>query len=303
METEMVEIRADEEGNFDSPLLQSLYDVWERYDAEEAEENDVRKVLDETELFVQAQIQEMEQAAQNPDVDVHDPGRVTILTAFQAHLDAVEKMRSFFETDDAELIDEAFEQLQEATNSMMDGLHGILAQEDAGAPKLCIRCSAPNERTAGTCTNCNAVLPLEQTTVESRLISVEGPEGEGGQFDTTPSYIAVAEAHEAWSNAQLSDEHFFGVLAQVRENHVGEYEDLGTALETLSNEETDYDEAELRTRAEILEQNLHSMDQLIEALQVRDADRVEDAMFAFAQATIALVDAEKLSAESQAVES
>ena len=84
METDTITMKADQDGNFDSPVLQSLYDVWEAYEIQEIEEAEVRQALDAVEKLTRTQIQEMEADAKRPDVDVHDPDRVTILMAFQA---------------------------------------------------------------------------------------------------------------------------------------------------------------------------------------------------------------------------
>lgn len=114
-------IIADEDGNFSSPALQSLQNVWDDYEQEAVEEDEVLRVVGNVEAYVRSQIEQMEAAAQSPDVDPHEPNRVAILDGFYDHLRGLERMRAFFSRGEDELIDEGFELIQTATNQMVRG--------------------------------------------------------------------------------------------------------------------------------------------------------------------------------------
>ena len=300
MNTETITMEADQDGNFDSPVLQSLYDVWEAYEIEEIEEAEVRQALASVEKLTRTQIEEMEADAKRPDVDIHDPNRVTILMAFQAHLDALDKMRLFFETGDADLIDEGFDIIHKATNSMMDGLHGLLESDEQTAPKLCVMCSEPNDHHATICSNCNAKLPVEEKPAQSRLISVEGPQAETEEQTTTPNYIEISEAHEAWSQERLNPEEFLAVVERVRQNHLADLEEAGNKLKEVTGEDEQAiaEQQHLEQLLGVLEQNLVAVELLAQALLGGDEQAVEDAMFAVADATVAILDCAPLVEET-----
>ena len=292
METDTITMEADQDGNFDSPVLQSLYDVCEAYEIQEIEEAEVRQALDAVEKLTRTQIQEMEADAKRPDVDVHDPDRVTILMAFQAHLEGLDKMRLFFKTGEADLIDQGFDIIHEATNRMMDGLHGLLESDQETAPKLCVMCSEPNEQQATICSNCNAKLPIDEKPSQSRLISVEGPETESEGQTTTPNYIEISEAHEAWSEERLSAEQFLAIAEKIRANHLADHEEACSKLQECEedDEEAATEREHLEQLTAVLVQNVQAVELLIQALLNDDEQGVEDAMFAIADATVAILE-------------
>lgn len=293
MEEETVTIEAEEDGNFVSPVLQRLFEVWDEYDNGEIEEDEVLAVLGRVEALTRTQIQEMEASGKEPGVDLHDPNRVAILMSFQAHLDGVEKMRQFFSTDNPDLVDEAFDILQQATNQMMNGLHGLLETNRETAPKLCVQCSSPNPRDATVCSSCNAILPVAEAPRESRLVSMESPDmGEADAIETTPNYIELSEAHEAWIDEERSAQELFDTAAAVKERLVAEHQELVAFMESgeSGEEMVDY----LNARLQALELSADSVEQILVALESDNPPGVEDGMFEFAQATVSLLDADKL---------
>ncbi len=295
MESESTTLAPDENGNFSSPALDALLGVWDDYDAERVEHDEVLRVVSRVEAFVSEKLQTMEAEAVSPKVDPHDPNRVAILTAFQNHLVALKSMRDSFANDDFELVDEAFEILQNATNQMVLGLSGLIEDDARYAPILCVRCAKENQKTSNNCVHCGAILPKIAQPNEKQVLAVaEIDRGQESDGETTPNYIEVAEAHESWSQKTLSDEQFYQVLSTVRERHVGQHT-LVCELLAKAQDSGD-DPADLEHLAEILEQNVNALDEMLEGLEETDDEAVEQGLNALAGATLLLIKAEKQNA-------
>lgn len=286
----------DEEGNYDSPVLQKLFFIWDEYDAGEIDEDEVLDVLDRIEDLTLTQIQQMEEEEEVAE-DPEDPDRLAILTAFHTHLDGVDKMRDFFHVADPELVDEALDIIQQATNQMMEGLRRLILS-DQPAAKLCLKCSVPNAREARFCCGCNAVLPvlavIEEPGETSRLISIEGQEYDGGAegspATTTPNFLEVSRAYDAWSQKALSDQDFLAVLLAVRRRHQADLEDLTRLLKRPRAESV---KQYLLARAGVVVQNWEAMTEIVAALEAKDAAGVEDGMDSLDLATVAVLELEK----------
>lgn len=225
-------IKADQDGNFDSPALQALQGVWDDYDDGKADQAEVLRVIGNVETYVRTQIAEMESAAAGVTVDAHDSHRVTILNGFFEHLSALEKMRRFFESGQDALIDEALEQLQQATNAMVAGFQGLLVESERrglmgpdGLPQTTpnyIEVADAHYAWAGNAGNNNAFLAT-LGHVRDRHVA---------QYEDTVQVQEKAEQEEALA-AYIS--HLDEVLAGIERNVVA-LDDIAAALEEGDNE-------------------------------------------------------------------
>lgn len=294
-ETSNTTLLPDEDGNYDSPALQSLFEVWEDYDNESVEKEEVLLVVSRVEEFIRSQIEGMEKDAESSTVDPHDPNRVAILNGFQEHLSGLEKMREAFRRGDFELVDDAFEQLQSATNQMVMGYQGLLDDEALLAPILCIKCSHENQRSESYCGKCGAILPKVEQEQPKRLLAVDESTGsDDGEGETTPNYIEVTDAHEVWKNETASAEKFLQVLLTVRERHVGQHQEISETLSQAQEAAALPELVEhLQNYSETLEQNVRAMDLMIDSLEQGDEEGVETGLTDLAEATIGLIEAEK----------
>ncbi len=298
MSDQTVTITADEEGNFTSPALQSLLEVWEDFENEQVGTDEVLSVMQKIRAFVDAQIHEMEKGADSPDVDVHDPNRVAILNGFNEHLSALDKMSTFFETDEIELVEEAFEQLQFATNQMVMGFQGLMEHEEEFAPKLCLHCSTENERQATQCKKCGAMMPIIEAPNEKRLLGVAEDESEtSDEALTTPNYMEVAEAHEAWESEASTAEEFYQVIDTVRQRNLAQFDEAVKLFEEAQQSEDEQVEEYLdylERTSQVLGSNVESLETMLLGLEQGKVEVVEDGLTAFAEATIALIEVQKV---------
>lgn len=278
--------------NFSSPALQALEEVWDDYEAEQAEEDEIRKVIARIESFVNEKILEMEKDADSAEVDILDPNRVAILGAFQDHLTALNVMRQALGEADYDSIDHSFEILQSATNRMVQGLAGIVEDSERYSRIRCVRCSTENKCGASFCSQCAAILPKVEQENVTRLIATEGDKESSDE--TTPDYIEVAEAHEGWAEGQLTAEEFYQVLQQVRERQVDHYEEVDNELRELSGtpEESAYCEV-LQTFLSAIEQAALALDRMLSGLEQGQAESVESGLDDLAEATIRLVELDR----------
>jgi hypothetical protein len=288
-------IEPDEDGNYQSPALQALIEVWDDYESERADQDEVLKVIQRVEAFAQDKIQAMDKEGESEEVDLHDPNRVAIYIAFQDHLVGLGKMKEAFSQQSFDLVDESFEVLQAATNQMVLGLHGLIEDEERYAPVLCIQCSEKNQKGTSYCAHCGAILPKIEQENKKQLLAVAEPDQsieEGGE--TTPNYMEVAEAHESWTEQTLSDQEFYDVLVAVRERHVAQHTEVCQTLAELEGSDAAAEQLEhLDSFAAVLELNATALDTMLNALEQARPEGVEQGLDDLAEATVKLVEAEK----------
>lgn len=289
-------IVADEDGNFDSPALQSLQGVFDDYDQETVEEDEVLRVIGNVEAYVKAQIEEMETAAKSSNVDPHEPNRVAILDGFYDHLRGLEKMRAFFAGGEDELIDEGFELIQTATNQMVRGFQGLIEDAERLTPKICLKCSRENERDATYCRRCGVMLPVTSEVPEKRLLAVadDQPTPSDEPPETTPNYMEVADANESWRSGKSSDQQFLETLAGVRQRHLTQHEaTLAYYGQAEQAGKPGYHLEHIEQVAKSIETNVEALEAMATAVEDGHKEGVQSAMTDLAEATIELLAAQK----------
>jgi hypothetical protein len=281
------ELLPDENGNFTSPALQALEGVWDDYDLERTDEAEVGRVIGRVESFVKEKISEMERDAEAREVDALDPNRVAILGAFQDHLTALRVMRKAISEENYDSVEHSFEILQSATNRMVTGLAGIVEDRGQYTRIRCVRCSTENEKGAGYCCQCSAVLPKVEEENRTRVIATDGGAEEIGE-ETTPNYIEISEAHESWEAGRLQAELFYQVIQKVRERQVSQYEEMEKELAGEDSQNSTYAE-HLRSYLATLEHAAEALDQMLFGLEQGELETVETGFSDYAEATIELV--------------
>ncbi|MFA5506174.1 MAG: hypothetical protein WC314_15830 [Vulcanimicrobiota bacterium] len=276
----------EEQENFDSPVLRRLLETWDDYEHEEIDEEDVLDVLDRIEALTREQVESLDESAKLPDVDILNPNRIGIHQAFLDHLIAVEKMRGFFYEDKPELVDQAFEIIQHATNQLVKGMEGLLTEKDLPR-KLCFHCSEPNLRNARKCVSCFAQLPVIEHHEEKKLLAVAGPEYQVHESaKSTPNYIEMANAYDDWLFEEISNQEFLAIAQQIRKRYLTEYTRSQESLELARGQET---ENHLLTQVEALGEHLDIMDWMIKSFEENYFLQVEQAMHRLDQASNDLV--------------
>lgn len=284
---------ADEYGNFDSPVLQSLQGVWEDYDREAVESGEVLRVIDNVETYVKNQIDQMEQAADSPEVNRHDPNRAAILDGFYDHLRGLELMRSFFDSEDGGAVEEGFQILQAATNLMVHGYQGLVEEAELAAPKLCVRCQRENERQATNCRRCGAILPVLTEHVEKQLLGIDGQDDDE-TAETTPNFIEVSDAYQGWKAGRVSEQEFVDKLEVVRQRQLAEHEETLTAYRESERAGAGGEQLlALENLAHSIERGVEALEAMARATEDGHQDGVEDGFSQWAEATIELLVAQK----------
>lgn len=286
-QTQNKEFIPDENGNFSSPALRALEDVWDDLDAGATDPTEVQMVIERVEAFVREKISEMERDGQAQSVDLLDPNRVAILGAFQDHLTGLKVMKEGLNEEDYDSVDHSFDLIQSATNRMVTGLSSIVEDGDRYVLIRCVRCSAENEKGTGFCCGCGAILPKVEQEKDRRVIAVASEE-QSRDEETTPNFIEVSEAHEDWEAGRVEPEQFYKVIQQVRERQVGQYEEV---QRELSNDHSSREH--LQSFLSALEQAAEALDQMLLGLEEADVSRVDSGLNDYAEATIRLMDLDR----------
>ncbi len=261
----------------DSHILEALHATWDAYAAEELGESDVLRVLDFVEFLVNQQIKSLEEDVEKTGADRFDPARVAILQGFQAHLEGLDLMRRFFAENDEALIEDGLVIIEEATDLLFEGLEIGLESFEQSPPKACPQCSADNDREAGYCRACNAVLPVLPTLAESTISWSEPSFDDPSESETTEEFAAVADALEKWQNSEISSSQFNRLLIPVRTA-------VESDLMTLLNGENE------EPVIEPLQDFLAALDALSDSVAQGDHEEVGHSMSELAQATLSLLE-------------
>lgn len=284
-ETEALPFAADDEGNFESHILNALESAWDAYEEEEIGEEEVSSVLDFVESLVEDQIKGLESSASSGQISALEASRVAVLGGFYQHLTAIDLMRRFFKEQQDDLIDEGLELIQQATNKIVEACY---EEASAPPPKLCLYCQEPNERSAARCVKCSKVLPVAvENFVAQTLLATEGEALPDGQDETTEEFIIVSDALERWRQDEIDDKECLQALSKAHDL-------LRSDLQGLS----DTDSEAVR---EGIKRSLASLEQLINLVREADtAEAIDGAMEGFALATIDLMKQEDFSMQTKA---
>jgi ElaB/YqjD/DUF883 family membrane-anchored ribosome-binding protein len=286
-------LTADEYGNYDSPALRTLHEVWEDYDRAAVDVAEVLRVVGNIEDYVNSQIRQLES---EPVGDSSNPNRESILDGFYGHLRGLELMRSYFVSENDELVEEAFEILQESTNAMVRGLAGLVEEAEQVAPRICIRCQRENDQHASNCRRCGAILPVLSDHAERRLLAIDDQVSESEEAATTPNFIEVSDAHQAWFEGTLEEQAVLAQLDAVRERQEAELDQLTETVAELEQATEGPQPRLLEALARLataLEHGQQALDDLADAIEEGSREAAQEALSRYAEATIEILAAHK----------
>lgn len=132
-------IEPDEGGDYDSPALLSLREIWDAYLEGEADDGDVMGVIHQIGASLELHLDVLQEQVNSGKSDVYDPVFGTICRAFMSHLEALKHMAKEFAADKDEeqsYFEEGYEMAQEATNQMMAAHDGGMQRIAAKAPQF-----------------------------------------------------------------------------------------------------------------------------------------------------------------------
>lgn len=121
----------DEFGNYDSPALALLRDIWNEFLDGEVDEAAVVGIIHQVGVSLEQHIDALQIQVDGGRSDVYDPAFAEIASAFMAHLRAVESMAREFEQDPKSphyknYFELGYERAQKATNRLMGSHNRVL---------------------------------------------------------------------------------------------------------------------------------------------------------------------------------
>ena len=264
----------DEFGDYDSPVLKTLREVWNRFLEDAADEDDVLGAVREARLQVDSHIDNLQAQV---DANISDPDAPlfrSVARAFVEHLEALELMEREFDLspDDPEY-DDFFERgymlAQAATNRMMQAHEATLEQIDKEGWTACGSCGARNLVTNRECHSCRVVLPKEV-----RMVSQSGRQSFLAEEVTvqpsvdgtvTENFLSVKRAVDRWLDQREGLSSVLGTIGEVKESMRLHLEDISRLLDSLTAEEQGVSSALLETDNRVSE-SLNSLSRLERAL-------------------------------------
>ena len=264
----------DEFGDYDSPVLKTLREVWNRFLEDAADEDDVLGAVREARLQVDSHIDNLQAQV---DANISDPDAPlfrSVARAFVEHLEALELMEREFDLspDDPEY-DDFFERgymlAQAATNRMMQAHEATLEQIDKEGWTACGSCGARNLVTNRECHSCRVVLPKEVRMVSQRgrqsFLAEEVTVQPSVDGTVTENFLSVKRAVDRWLDQREGLSSVLGTIGEVKESMRLHLEDISRLLDSLTAEEQGVSSALLETDNRVSE-SLNSLSRLERAL-------------------------------------
>ena len=228
----------DKDGNYDSPPLRALRQVWADFEAELASETDVMDTIAELGRFAQHNLRLFEKQISSGESNPEDPGFSLIIEAFELILEGCEYMALEFvepdPEDDVEEPEEGFfvcglDMIQEATNQMMEGHKLTMQHIAASAEASCPFCGQKNLRDLARCAKCGRALPLsESPPLDTGFSSVqsEGLESRHAPpAELTENYVFLSRAVEGWKSGSVTSQELAQALDIVEQKLVAHLDD------------------------------------------------------------------------------
>lgn len=226
----------DEDGNYDSPALKALSQVWEDFCDEEVGPEEVLGVIHEVGGFAHFQIQTLEAQIDQGISDPDNEAFALIFEGFELLLEAAEIMLMEFAEELPEDVEEpedgfftsGFDLVQEATNQIVKGHNLAMEHIEAMAEVSCPFCQHVNSRDNQKCGKCGRPLPvssgMEAQQGSMNVVERQGLEKKpagGGEGGLTRNYAQTAHMLEGWKAGAVGAEQLAHYLDGLEANFQG----------------------------------------------------------------------------------
>lgn len=192
----------DAAGDFDSPALMALRDIWDAYVEGEVDDEDVVGVIHQIAASLEQHLDVLQEQVNQGKSDVYDPIFSSVCKAFMNHLQALKHMLKEFqgETDDERcFFEEGYEMAQKATNQMMEAHDKTMARIDSKAPSF-------------------GGLPAATGRIEQRALWEQdfflNPQTGEVQLE---SFLRLRKFLESYSNEELSASRVVEIVSQTKQ--------------------------------------------------------------------------------------
>ena len=206
--------KPDENGNFETPALKILRELWDGYFKGTVEVETLQENIEGVYNAVEEQQEMMEDGVDEFDDSPEDPINQDVFEAFEMHKEALDMMQKYFESNDKTVVDNSLKILQDATNLLMSAFLKFIEKAKVELRILCPSCGAENLKGNEKCVKCAFKLPLfiPENIEEPDLIAAEGDEAE---VVTTDNYDQIADAVEDWKARDIDDAQLLAELNDV----------------------------------------------------------------------------------------
>ena len=235
----------DEYGDYDSPSLRDLRDVWNRFLESGATEEEVLDTIRETRVNVDRHIDQLQAQVDMNTSDPNSPLFRSVARSFVDHLEALSLMEKEFEVcpDDPDY-DDFFERgylmAQEATNRMMEAHEKAMIRIEKAGWTACTACGARNLVTNRECHTCRTILPkvLEMVSLRGRqtFVAEEITTSTASEGQVTQNFLVVKGVVDQWLRGELKLASVLRTVAQVRESLTVHLEENGRMLGSIAGE-------------------------------------------------------------------
>jgi hypothetical protein len=295
--------RPDAEGNYDSPPLRALRQVWSDFLQDKASEVQVMDTIAELGRFAQHNLGLMEGTLESGESNPEDPGFCLIMEAFELVLEGCEHMAlEFVDPDPEDQVEEPEEGffafglalVQEATNQMMEGHRRTMEHIAATAQVSCPFCAQPNSRELPRCAKCGRALPQSEAGGQTfNAVQEEGLEGgAASQGEVTENYVLLARAVAGWKSGNVSQHDLAGLIEEVEGKLIAHLQDTARQEEILQRAPAERRPALARAVAltrEGLDASLAALERMKMAFEKEDGGYLEVGLSDLEQASMLMV--------------
>ena len=288
----------DEDGNYCTPVLERILQAVAEFDSGILKEDEIIALLGKAEEAISNMLAltltSQEQGLADPDNPICQATQV----GFEEHVEAIAKLKHYFETKESKLRKEGLVLLQRATNRLVKSYADFQRLRVASLVVLCPSCGAENRKGTAKCESCRTLLPTQPPTEkDNRLLAVaaEGViQAESLVPIKTPNYERIERCIHAWEARELDDQGLAAEIAAVERNMEAHHEANAAErddLAELTEEEQQLMSALLDSIDAALEANLKALARMQQYFSDSDPEHLRVGFEKFAAATRQTVDA------------
>ena len=266
----------DEDGNFDTPMLRTVFGGWDWYDEGHLSPRELCSVLEGMKKELSLRVRYLSSAVLEGSAEPGNPVHRWTVQGLETQIRGLDTMIGFFQEGEEELVEDGLELFSKGCNQMMQAFVEFQGQRMEQLLFACPGCGHKNPKGETVCSNCGAKLP--------QVIAREGGIPIASMDQVTSNYRDLERRVQSWIGGKTSPAELGRAVATVSERlhaHLRAHRSLHSELQQLTGKEREWFRGLYDQTASALGTHIQALEDLSFAVQSQDPARVEQGLAQF----------------------